>query len=70
MYNAHFDSTRVSIERSTPLGRIMRTTAKAMRDAQMKEDAAKRRAQKATSMSIRDKLISTGTLTGTQGALK
>jgi hypothetical protein len=53
MYNA-------TLECSTLIGRLMRTTAKAMRDVQMKEDAAKRRANKATNMGIRDKLIQHG----------
>lgn len=63
MYNAN-------LERSTPIDRIMRTTAKAMRDAQLKEDAAKRRSKQATGMGIRDKLIHTGALSVAQGALK
>jgi hypothetical protein len=55
MYNA-------TLEKSTPIERIMRTTAKAMSDARMKEYAALRRAYKATGLSIRDKLISQGAL--------
>jgi hypothetical protein len=55
MYNA-------TLERSTPIDRIMRTTTKAISDAQMKEDAALRRAYKATGLSIRDKLIAQGAL--------
>lgn len=66
MYNAR-------LEQSTQVQRVLRTTVKAMSDAMLKEDAARRRARatsaQAKGMSIREQLKQQGLVRDSKGVI-